>query len=401
MENIAALSGKMYALMPIPLLLADREGRMQQSWPESLKSCLRPEMVSLVLEDFRMQKRDALHPLISFILNGFFVSVIEISPELYLIAGLASPFRHSRKELTELFAEAVIPRQLQHFCDLTLQTPAVTLPQMRAYVSLLTQLLTGERIPEEQILVSDSASHVPYSGKSFADAQFRQREDVDEHAAVGYEDSVCQAVSLGRADLLTRALNAPPGGRIGTMSSNELRQLRYSFISFATLVSRAAIRGGLPEETAFLLSDLYCQRMDALSERADIERLLVGMAMDFCDKVAKNRQPQELSPLIRKALSYISLHLHDSFGMEDLAEHCGLGRRSLSLRFKEEMGMSVVDYVQQEKIGEARFLLEHTELALPQIAAYLNYSSQSYFTEQFKKILGETPERYRNRRRHQ
>ena len=86
--------------------------------------------------------------------------------------------------------------------------------------------------------------------------------------------------------------------------------------------------------------------------------------------------------------------------MEDLAEHCGLGRRSLSLRFKEEMGMSVVDYVQREKIGEACFLLEHTELALPQIAAYLNYSSQSYFTEQFKKILGETPERYRNRRRH-
>lgn len=399
MQNVAAILERMYTLTPIPLLLADREGRMQRSWPEALGSCLRPEMVALVVEDFHMQKRDARHPLISMILNGFFVSVIEIRSELYLIVGLASPYRHSRKELTELCADALIPERLQRFCDLTLQAPVVTLPQMRAYVGLLTQLLSGEPVEEEQILVSDSAGHVSFSGKSFADAQFRQREEADEHAALGYENSVCQAVSLGRTDLLHRALDAPPGGRVGVMSVNALRQLRYVFISFATLVSRAAIRGGLPEETAFLLSDLYCQRMDALSERADIERLLVGMAVDFCDKVAKNRQPRELSPLVRKALSYVSLHLHDSFGMEELAEYCGLGRRSLSLRFKEEMGMSVVDYVQREKIGEACFLLEHTELALPQIAAYLNYSSQSYFTEQFRKILGETPERYRNRRR--
>ncbi|MBE6121284.1 MAG: helix-turn-helix transcriptional regulator, partial [Erysipelotrichaceae bacterium] len=44
---------------------------------------------------------------------------------------------------------------------------------------------------------------------------------------------------------------------------------------------------------------------------------------------------------------------------------------------------------------EACFLLEHTDLTLTQISNYLNYSSQSYFTQQFKKSAGVTPERYR------
>ena len=41
--------------------------------------------------------------------------------------------------------------------------------------------------------------------------------------------------------------------------------------------------------------------------------------------------------------SYIARHIKEPLKVEKLAEYCGLGRRSLSLRFKEEMGMGVVD----------------------------------------------------------
>jgi AraC-like DNA-binding protein len=60
--------------------------------------------------------------------------------------------------------------------------------------------------------------------------------------------------------------------------------------------------------------------------------------------------------------------------------------------------MTVGEYVQREKMEEAVFLLRHTATSLSEIAAYLNYSSQSYFTQQFKKYTGETPERYRRSR---
>ena len=83
--------------------------------------------------------------------------------------------------------------------------------------------------------------------------------------------------------------------------------------------------------------------------------------------------------------------------MEALSEHCHLCRRSLTIRFQKEMGMTVSEYVQKEKTQEAKFLLHHTSTSLSEIATYLNYSSQSYFTQQFKKSTGETPEQYRKR----
>ena len=398
MESMAQICQRFFTALPIPLAIVNGEGKYLESWPEAFRGIVRPEFAVLVLEDFRLQKRDVRHPLINYVDKGFFVGVIQIKAELYLIVGLASPFRHSQKELLEFGGAAILPEALQSFVAMLQNTPIVTLPQLTAYMCLLACALTGAPIEEDDILFSDSASRVPYSAEKLSGARFRQREAADPHAATNYENGVCGAISLGRSDLLIQRLTASPGGSIGMMSPDELRQRRYTFISFATLVSRAAIRGGLPEETAFLLSDLYCQRMDSLTSASAMDQLTLGMAMDFCEKVEKSRLPQQVSPVVQKALSYITVHLHESFGMEELSRHCHLCRRSLTIRFQKEVGMTVNEYVQKEKIEEAKFLLRHTETTLPEIAAYLNYSSQSYFTQQFKKHTGETPERYRARR---
>ena len=398
MKEIETVCRRFYTMLPIPLGLVKSNGEYIRSWPDELLGIVRPEVAALVLEDYKLEKRDAQHPLLSYVENGFFVGVIEVQPEFYLIVGLASPYRHTQKELLEYAAEAILPDHLQSFAASQMNAPIVTLPQMKSYMSLLAQAITGAAVTEEDILFSDSTAKVSYSEEKLRQARFRQREAADLHAATDFENGVCDAIALGRTDLLMRQLASPPGGSIGMMSPNPVRQRRYSFISFATLVSRAAIRGALPEETAFLLSDLYCQRMDSLSSLAAIDQLTVSMARDFCEKVAKSRLPRQVSPVVQKALSYITVHLHESFGMEELSAHCNLCRRSLTMRFQKEVGMTVGEYMQREKMEEAVFLLRHTGIALPEIAAYLNYSSQSYFTQQFKKYTGETPERYRRSR---
>ena len=99
MDDVLNICSRMYTLQHLPLSLVDGEGRILQSWPEIFRDSVRPEMNALVIQDFCLQKRDALHPLISFINNGFFVAVVQVNAEHYLIIGLVSPYRHSRKEL--------------------------------------------------------------------------------------------------------------------------------------------------------------------------------------------------------------------------------------------------------------------------------------------------------------
>lgn len=396
LREAAAICSRLYTLQLIPLSIVDREGHFLQSWPGSILGTTRPEMAGLLIAEFRQMNCDSRHPMIHYFDKGYFVGLNEISEELYLIIGLCSPYPHTRSELMEMCAQTIVPEHMQLFCDLMLQVPVVSRPQIFAFSSLAAQLLSGEEVPEENILYQDIALHAMTRADEIDRARFSQREEVDEHTPLDYENGVRQAIETGRQDLLLKALYAARAGRVGTMSANALRQLRYSYISFATLISRAAIQGGLSMETAFLLSDLYCQRMDVLTERSDIERLLFDMAMDFCDKVAKSREMRSSSPVIRMALNYITVHLHENFGMEELAAHCGLCRRSLSIRFRQELGMGIVEYIHRERIGEARFLLEQTDLSLLQISASLGFSSQSYFTQLFRKYTGRTPERYRS-----
>ena len=178
---------------------------------------------------------------------------------------------------------------------------------------------------------------------------------------------------------------------------NELRQQKYSFVCMAVLASRAAIRGGLDAETAFNLSDLYCPRADLLGEDAQIQNLTFTMLMDYCGRVREVRKQPSASPLIQNCLHYISVHLHEPISLEQLSAHCGLCTRSLSLRFREEVGMGIPEYVHREKLREAEYLLRHTDYTLSEITSYLNYPSQSYFTQIFKKYKGQTPQQYRDK----
>lgn len=58
--------------------------------------------------------------------------------------------------------------------------------------------------------------------------------------------------------------------------------------------------------------------------------------------------------------------------------------------------MGIPEYIHREKLREAKYLLERTSYTLTQITAFLNYPTQSYFTQIFKKYEGCTPQKYRD-----
>ena len=73
-----------------------------------------------------------------------------------------------------------------------------------------------------------------------------------------------------------------------------------------------------------------------------------------------------------------------------------MSRRYLSTKFKKETGMTLSQYIQEQKIGKAKSLLKSTDRSILEIATYLGFSSQGYFQNVFKKLTGMTPKDYRN-----
>ena len=89
--------------------------------------------------------------------------------------------------------------------------------------------------------------------------------------------------------------------------------------------------------------------------------------------------------------------LHEKVTLEKVAEAVGLSACHLSRIFKKEVGTSMVDYVQKERVEAAKHMLVNSDETLAAISQYLYFSTQSYFIRIFKKYTGVTPGQYRRR----
>ena len=381
----------------LPLALAQEGGQYLAVWPEISPEFVFPRVVKLLLQDFALQKRDEDHPLILYNEPGFFTGVLRLPDGRYCLAGPVSPLSHSREEVLAYCAEAVRPYYLKAYCSMLMNAPLVSLTRMKSLLCLLAQGAAGRTIPPENLLFCDNTFWRPVSGPALDKQLFESREELRSHVPYEFETAICSAVEQGDDQELARRMTMPAQGRNGEMSGSPLRQMQYTFVAFLTLVTRAAVRGGLLAETAYSLSDIYCQSMDTMTDIDQITRLLYTAALDFCQRVKAARKDEGRSQLVRRCLEYIAVHLHEPLSLENLAGHCRVSVRTLSARFGQEMGQSPGEYIQKERIREACYLLAHTQYSLSDIAFFLNYSSQSYFARVFKEHLGCTPQQYRRR----
>lgn len=181
---------------------------------------------------------------------------------------------------------------------------------------------------------------------------------------------------------------------LGILSRNELRNSKNMFIAGITLFTRAAIEGGVPEETAYALSDGYIQTVEECTSKSSIEKLSQKAALRFAQEVQKSGM-RHYSREIEAAVKYIHLHLHVPVTLEETAEAAGISASYLSRLFKKETGMLFVDYIQKERIEAACNMLTYSDYTAAQISEYLCFSTQSYFIKIFRKYTGTTPAKYK------
>lgn len=397
MERIVSQCAKLYNLTGIPVLLVSSRAGTAFMEPQTPEDYLDVKFVELLLTDFRLQKRNTTHPLIYYIEPGYFLGICALTQELYAIIGLISPIPHGRQEILALCATVIKPAYLQQLCDRMIKMPLFSLEQLKDFICLLTESTQGKPLPKENILFSDIYLNEIHRPDTVSQELFRQRESAELHAPIDFETAVCHAIETGNQEELMKILYTPIGGRVGKMSSDALRQAKYTMICMATLASRAAIRGGVSEELAFCMSDSFCQCADEAKDILQIQRITFSMLTEYCGKVKECKGRQALSNPVTKCMAYISDHLHESISLDALSVHCNLCSRSLSLRFKAEMGMGIPEYIHREKIKEAQYLLRRDDYSLSEISCFLNYPSQSYFTQIFKKYCGMTPQQYRDK----
>jgi two-component system, response regulator YesN len=91
----------------------------------------------------------------------------------------------------------------------------------------------------------------------------------------------------------------------------------------------------------------------------------------------------------------INLNYMNDLTLEMIAEKVGYSTFYIAHTFKEETGISILDYLTEVRIAKAKDMLKNSDDLVAVIAEKVGYQYSHYFARTFKKKVGITPSEYR------
>ncbi len=105
---------------------------------------------------------------------------------------------------------------------------------------------------------------------------------------------------------------------------------------------------------------------------------------------------QPTSLLVKKAVACLHQHYHEeSLSRSQIAQAVGISQQHLDRIFRQEVGLSVNDYLNRLRIRRAQEYLVNTTDNVTLIAMRVGFNDAAYFTRVFRKLVGQSPSDFR------
>lgn len=182
-------------------------------------------------------------------------------------------------------------------------------------------------------------------------------------------------------------------------AAGQFRRLKNALMIFCGQCTRAAIQGGMPQQTAFAMETEHCDRLERAATMTELLTVNRRMMEDYIRKVHDLRATPDVSKPVKQCCDYIRRHILQPLELSQIARHVGYSEYYLSKRFNREMGIRVVDFIKDERINLAKIWLVTTSKSVDEISETLKFNSRNYFGKVFCEKVGMTPSAYRKQLR--
>jgi AraC-like DNA-binding protein len=125
-----------------------------------------------------------------------------------------------------------------------------------------------------------------------------------------------------------------------------------------------------------------------------VTALVIGLLLAAEDAVPA---PREAAGHAERARDYIARHHQRLAGLEEVAEHLGVGLDHLRHCFRERYGSGMSRWLTEVRVERAKDLLMHSIMPLRAVAEASGFANEYYFSTVFRQETGEAPGRFRRR----
>lgn len=183
-------------------------------------------------------------------------------------------------------------------------------------------------------------------------------------------------------------------GTILFKTIGDLGILKARLLELLSILSRAAVEGGVSVNTMLERNLQYVNKVMGINNQEDLCAWISTALNEFIELVYSSQDAKKVTQ-IRPAINYIDANYDKPITLAEIAKASHLSVSRLAHIFKEQMGITIIDYLTSVRVERAKQLLLATDQNCTEICFQVGYNNQSYFTRTFKSLVGMTPRQFR------
>ncbi|MDR3602674.1 MAG: PocR ligand-binding domain-containing protein [Desulfosporosinus sp.] len=178
------------------------------------------------------------------------------------------------------------------------------------------------------------------------------------------------------------------------INSEHIDTVKTRVVELVVIISRAAVDGGADLNAILQQNSLFYMELLKITKSEEICLWSRDMLETFMNQIEVNKD-QKNQQAIQKAAEYIRNNFRNKITIEDIAQVVYLSPCYVSRIFKQGLGCTLMEYLTQVRVEEAKTMLKNPKYNVMQVAEESGFEDPAYFTRVFKKHEGITPSRFK------
>lgn len=210
------------------------------------------------------------------------------------------------------------------------------------------------------------------------------------------ENELLAAVQHGNYKRIQSFLESAGMIRFANRIDDEIQECKHRLIVLNTLMRRAVYQGGVHPLHIDRLSNSNAVKINQISNTKESDEMSLAIVMNYC-KLVKEHSLSSYSKPIQKIITTIDASITADLRLNTFAKELFMNPSYLSALFKNEVGMTLTEYVNKKRLKYSTTLLKDTNLPIQEVAANCGVADIHYYTRLFKREYDMTPREYRKK----